>query len=111
MPKILCTIPGAPEEIGGLKGLVKFSRTDAGLVADVDADEAANFTAISGYSLLEDAKKPATDPDADAKEKADLLARAAAVKPALEVDSRWKLPRLRAEVERAEKLAAEGAGE
>ncbi len=100
MPKIICTIPGAPEQIGGLTGIIDFKATEAGLVADVGEDDAAHFLAIPGYALAEDAGK------ADA-ERAALLERAAAVN--LVVDSRWKMPRLKSEVEHAEKLAAAGA--
>ena len=108
MPKILCTIPGAPEEIGGLNGLVKFAQSEAGLVADVDDDEAANFLSIPGYSLAEEDGKKAADAAAqaaaDAAEREALMVRAAAVN--LEVTSSWKLPRLRKEVEHAESEAA-----
>jgi hypothetical protein len=105
MPKILCTIPGMPEEIGGLKGLVKFEKTEAGLVADVDAEEFEFFASIPGYKAAAEAS---TSKPSDDDERQALLARAEAVN--LEVTTSWKNPRLKAEVERAEKAAAEAAG-
>lgn len=105
MPKIMCTIAGAPEEIGGLKGIVKFERTDVGLVADVDAEDFEFFSSIPGYQAASAAAAP--DKAAEAAEREALLARAAAVN--LAVTSTWKLPRLKSEVEHAEKLAAEAA--
>lgn len=108
MPKILCTIPGAPEEIGGLKGPVKFEQTEAGLVADVDADEFEFFASIPGYKAAAEAVVAPDKAATEAAEREALLARAAAVK--LDVTTSWKLPRLRAEVERAEAVAA-GAGQ
>ncbi len=107
MPKILCTIPGAPDEIGGMSGPVKFAVTEDGLVADCSDADAEHFCAVPGYKLL-DAKTPATpEQKADAAERDALLARAAALEPPLAVDNRWKMPRLKSEVEHAEKVAAE----
>ena len=108
MPKIICTIPGAPEEIGGLKGLIKFKATDAGMVADVSDDEAARFATIPGYALAKDGGDGDNGKQAEAAEREALLARAAAVN--LAVTASWKLPRLKSEVEHAEKQAAEGGG-
>ena len=112
MPKIICTIPGAPEEIGGLNGVVKFAQVDGALTADVSDDDAKFFASIPGYALAEKPapKQPAKADDEQAAEKVamdDMLARATAA--GLQVDSRWKLPRLTAEVERAE-AAAKSAG-
>lgn len=107
MPKIICTIPGAPEEIGGLKGLIKFTATDAGMVADVSDEEASRFATIPGYALAKDGGDGGGK-QAEAAERDALLARAAAVN--LAVTAAWKLPRLKSEVEHAEKLAAEGGG-
>lgn len=102
MPKILCTIAGAPTEIGGVDGIVKFSATDAGLVSeDIGAEAAAYFASIPGYSLVAEEKQ------ADVAELEALRARAAAANVA--VDSRWKIARLRNEVEHAEKAAADQA--
>lgn len=100
MPKIICTIAGAPPVIGGASGVIDFEPTDAGMVADVDDADADYFLSIPGYALVDDGKKTAAE---DAERDA-LLARAMAV--SMDVDRRWKLPRLRSEVEHAEKLAA-----
>lgn len=107
MPKIICTIPGAPAEIGGLSGLVKFeAREDGALVADVSEEDAAHFGSIPGYAV--DAGTVSAATAEEEAERQALLARADAVK--LKVDTRWKMPRLRTEVEHAEKVAAESGG-
>ena len=107
MPKILCNIPGAPTEIGGASGPIKFEPTDGGLVAAVGDAVAKRLLSIPGYSLVPDARTGQTDEQkaAEAAEREALLARAAAVN--LAVTATWKLPRLKNEVEHAEKLAAE----
>lgn len=125
MPKIVCTIPGAPVEIGGLAGIVKFEkRADGMLAADVSDDEAEHFLSIKGYSL--DDGKAVTAPKKAAAEVGEAEAAAEAARKAaeaeaaaiealrqraaaagLEVDNRWKIARLTSEVDRAEALAAE----
>lgn len=123
MTKIVCAIPGAPLEIGGLAGIVKFEqRSDGLLAADVSDDEAEHFLSIKGYSL-DTGKAVATMKNADPTE-AEVAAEAArkaaeaeaaaieamrqrAAAAGLEVDNRWKIARLTSEVERAEALAAE----
>lgn len=105
MPKVLCTLPNASDEISG----VKFSAAAGGVVSeDIAQDVADGFLAIPGYELVSD-KVPAA-PESDATkaseaEKADLLTRAAAIE--FKVKANWSLDRLRSEVESAEKAAAE----
>ena len=126
MPKVLCTLPNASDEISG----VKFVTHAKGMLSEeVSDDVAAGFAAIPGYELIgsaptgptaeekaaeaeaEAAAKKATEEAeavaAAAKEaaKADLLARAAKVE--LKVKANWSLERLTAEVEAAEKAAAD----
>lgn len=100
MPKVLCTLPNASDEISG----VKFVTHAKGMLSEDVADEvAAAFTTIPGYELV-GAKGP-DDSDDDSAEKDALLARAEAVK--LAVKNNWGLPRLKAEVEKAEAEAAD----
>ena len=99
MPKILCTLPNASDEING----VKFVAHANGMVSeDVSDDVAAEFTAIPGYVAVGNA--PAPDGAADA-DKAALLARAEAI--GFKVKANWSAERLTSEVEAAEKAAAE----
>lgn len=103
MPKIICTIPGAPAEIGGLSGVIKFAACEGGVSAEVSDDDARHFLSIPGYALSssESAKSTETKPDpAEDAEFEALLKRAEAVK--LDVDKRWRIARLRNEVEHAE---------
>ena len=98
MAKVLCTLPNASDNING----VKFTEHDKGMLSEEISDEAAaDFVAIPGFELV-GAKQ--AEPEVDA-EKAALLERAAAVD--LKVKSVWGVDRLRAEVEQAEKAAAE----
>lgn len=120
MPKVLCTLPNASEEISG----VKFVTHAAGMLSEEITDEVAeNFVSIPGYEMvggapagLTDAEKAAADEAAAAEaaaeaakeaEKAELLARAAAIE--FKVKANWSLERLKAEVEGAEKAAADAA--
>lgn len=107
MPKIVCTIPGAAAEINGTEGVVKFTaQKDGSMLSDeVSAAEAEFFASIPGFAL--EAVEPAASAEDEAK-RADLMARAEAVK--LAVDRRWKLPRLTSEVEAAEAAAKSTAG-
>ncbi len=104
MPRIRCTIEGAPLEIGGLDGIVKFEPVPiGGLLSEEVSDEvAAHFASIPGYAL---SSEVSTADDAAAMDA--LRARAAAI--GLKLDSRWKLARATAEVEHAEKQAAGAA--
>ena len=96
MPQVLCKIPGAAASIGGLQGLVKFEPADGGMLsAEISQEEADHFASIPGFELV----------GAAGVELTELQARAE--KAGLKVDARWKLARLRNEVEFAEKAAAE----
>lgn len=107
MPQILCTLPNASNEISG----VKFASNEKGMLSEeVSDDVAADFASIPGYVVV-----GAVDPEAAAAakaaaeaEKVDLLARAAKIAD-FRVKANWSLDRLRAEVEGAEKAAAEAA--
>ena len=102
MPKVLCTLPNASNEISG----VKFVAHEKGMLSEDLSDEAAaGFASIAGYEIVGAAPAPDAGP-ADA-EKAALLVRAEAV--GLKVKSTWGVDRLKAEVESAEKAAAEKA--
>lgn len=99
MPKVLCTLPNASDEISG----VKFSAHDKGMLSeDVSAEVAATFASIPGYTVVGEQKAPAA-PEADA-ERAALLARADAI--GFKAKSTWGLERLASEVETAEKAKA-----
>ena len=101
MPKVLCTLPNASEEISG----VKFSEHANGMLSeDVSDDVAAAFASIPGYTVV--GAEPAGGAAADA-EKADLLARAEAV--GFKVKASWSVERLKTEVEAAEAAHAEAA--
>ena len=103
MSKVLCTLPNASDEISG----VKFSAHPKGMLSeDVSDDVAAEFAAIKGYSIVGavSAEDKAAADAASAEEKADLLARAAAID--FKVKANWSVERLKAEVEGAEKAAA-----
>ena len=102
MPKVLCTLPNASEDIGG----IKFEKHANGMLSeDVSDEQAARLASIPGYELVGSPSKPApTDADSYA-EKTALLARAEAVK--LTVKGNWGLERLKTEVEAAEKEDAE----
>lgn len=106
MPKVLCTLPNAADEISG----IKFSAHEKGMLSEEISDEQAKrLASIPGYMLVGAApQKPASNPDGDAAkdaEKAELLKRAEAVE--LKVKNNWSLERLRTEVEQAEKAAAD----
>ena len=102
MAKVICSLPNASTEING----VAFESTDGGMLSVEVTDEVAEaFVAIPGYALV-GAVDPAVKAAAEA-EKADLLARAAAIE--FKVKANWGADRLKIEVEGAEKAAAEAA--
>ena len=99
MPKIICAIPNAATEIVAGEALVKFEWVDGALVSqEVDADTADYLSSIPGYSLADAAVS------AEALATDELLVRAAAV--GLTAHPRWKLSRLKTEVEAAEAAKA-----
>lgn len=107
MPKLLCTLPNASEEISG----IKFVTHAAGMLSeDVSDEQAAKFASIPGYEIVgaTQPKELSADDEAKAAERAGLVERAEAV--GLRVKGNWSIERLRTEVETAEKAkAAEGA--
>ncbi len=135
MPKVLCTLPNASEEISG----VKFVTHANGMLSEhVSEDVAEAFSAIPGYEIISVASDPVTttastaQAAAEAAERAQAEAEAAAAAEAaaksdrdalltraeaagLKVKGSWGNERLKAEVEAAEKLKAEagaqGAGD
>ena len=130
MPKVLCTLPNASEEISGVKFV---SHANGMLSEDVTDEVAANFASIPGYEIV-GAKVKATAPapadnddaaaekaqadaaaeaaekaSAKAAEKAALLAKAEAL--GVSVKGNWSIERLTSEVNAAAeaKAAAEAA--
>ncbi len=111
MAKILCTLPNASGEISGVKFV---SHKNGMLSEEIDDQVAAVFLQIPGYELVgapSEAEKGAAEAAAEAAAKAaedakaDLVARAAAID--FKVKAVWGVDRLKAEVEAAEKAAAE----
>lgn len=95
MAKVLCTRPNASEEING----VAFTQTEEGMLSEEISDEQAEaFCAIPGYTLVGDA-----DGDGDV-DKVDLLAKATEL--GIAVKANWGVPRLTAEIKRAEEAKA-----
>ena len=134
MPKVLCTLPNASEEISG----VKFVTHANGMLSEnVSEDVAEAFSAIPGYEIVSVASDPVVSAastaqvDAEAAERAQAESEAAAAEKAakaerdallaraeeagLKVKGSWGNERLKAEVEAAEKAKAEagakGAGD
>jgi len=101
MPKVLCTLPNASDEIGG----IKFVTHAKGMLSeDLSDEQAARLASIQGYEIV-GGKAPEDDgPDKDA-ERAELLARAEAI--GFKVKGNWSLERLKTEVEAAEKAKVE----
>lgn len=107
MPKVLCTLPNASEEISD----VKFVTRAAGMLSeDISDEQAARFASIPGYEIVgaTPPKDTSAEDEAKAAERAALVERAEAV--GLKVKGNWSIERLRTEVEMAEKAkAAEAA--
>lgn len=109
MAKVLCTLPNASEEIRD----VKFTAHEKGMLSEDISDEvAAVFASIPGYQIVGESTKPIISkvPDDDAKaakaaEREALLAKADAI--GMTVKSTWGNERLAAEIEAAEKAAAQ----
>ncbi len=117
MPKVLCTLPNASTLISG----VAFTAHANGMLSeDVSEGVAAEVSAVPGYEVVgsvdrvaeaaalaaEQAEQAAAASAAEA-EKADLLARADAVK--LKTKGNWSIERLKSEVESAESAAEAAA--
>lgn len=108
MPKVLCTLPNASEEISG----VKFVSHAKGMLSEEISDEAAAvFASIPGYEVVGEAKKAATPPadDAKAAERAALVAKAEAL--GVKVKANWSIERLNTEIRDAEAEAAAKGGD
>lgn len=100
MAQVICRLPNASEEISG----VKFEPIEGGMISEEISDEQAElFVSINGYELVGE-KKPAPAADADL---AELQAKAAAL--GIPAKGNWGAARLKAEIERAEKKAADAA--
>ena len=104
MPKILCTLPNASEEISGVKFVVHAN----GMVSEEVSDEvAADFASIPGYEIV-GAPAPKGDDQGEADkaaERAALVAKAEAL--GVTVKNNWGDARLKSEIETAEKAKAE----
>lgn len=110
MPKVLCTLPNASEEISG----VKFVTHAKGMLSEeIDDEQAAHFTSIPGYEIVGATAAPAAASEDQAdpakEEKADLAAKLSAL--GVTVKSNWGVDRLKAEIEKAEKAASEQTGD
>ena len=107
MPKVLCTLPNASEEIGG----IKFVAHAKGMLSeDLSDEQAARLATIQGYEIVGGKAPDAGDDGADKDaERAELLARAEAI--GFKVKGNWSLERLKSEVEAAEKARADAAAE
>jgi hypothetical protein len=108
MPKVLCTLPNASEEISG----IKFMSHAAGMLSeDISDEQAAKFASIQGYEIVGAIrpKDPSVEDEAKAAERAGLVERAEVV--GLRVKGNWSVERLRTEVETAEKAKAAEGGE
>lgn len=108
MPKVLCTLPNASEEIGG----IKFEKHAKGMLSeDISDEQATRLASIPGYEFV--GKPVETDDEAEAKaaekaaEKAALLKRAEAA--GLKVKGNWSNERLITEVDAAENAKADDA--
>lgn len=96
MPKVICRLDNAAEEISG----VKFVSHALGMISeDISDEDAERFLSIPGYEAQEQ------DPEVVATAMTALRARAAALN--MPVKGNWGEARLLAEVEKAEKQAAE----
>lgn len=106
MPKVLCVLPNASEEIGG----IKFTQHANGMLSeDISDEQAHRLASIPGYELVGE-KAPAKPADEEAKaERSALEAKAAELGVA--VKGNWGNDRLKAEIERAEKAKAAGGSE
>lgn len=107
MPKVLCTLPNASEEIGGIKFV---AHANGMLSEDLSDEQAARLASIQGYEIV-GGKAPDAGDDGAAKdaERAELLARAEAI--GFKVKGNWSLERLKTEVEAAEKAHTDAAAE
>lgn len=74
MPKIICLLENAATEINGIKFLV--NPDGDGLISDGDVEEPhlSIFTAIPGYSIVEEDKQPDPVKETAAQRKARLKA-------------------------------------
>lgn len=105
MPKVICTLPNASEEISGVKFQPHPDREGVMVSETVDDNVAARFCSIPGYELL--ATKPAVDAEEKTRERDEkeaLLKRAAELN--VVVSNRWGLEKLRESVQAAEAAAA-----
>lgn len=101
MPKVLCTLPNASEDIGG----VKFVSHAKGMLSEEVSDAVAKRLAtIPGYEIIgaTPPQAPVID-ESKAAERAALAAKAEAL--GLKVKGNWSLERLASEVADAEKAA------
>lgn len=106
MPKVLCTLPNASEEISGVKFV---SHANGMLSEDISEEVAADFASIPGYEIVgAEPKAPVVD-DAAKAERAELVVKAESL--GLKVKGNWSIERLTSEVNAAAeaKAAAEAA--
>lgn len=96
MPKIICTLPNASDEISG----VKFTSVEGGMLSEeIDDDAAELFLSIPGYKLADDeAGKKAASTSAD--EVAALRARATEL--GIDFKANWGVAKLTAAIAEAE---------
>lgn len=102
MPKVLCTLPNASDEIGGIKFV---SHAKGMLSEDVSDEQAARLASIPGYKIVGGNAPDENDGAAKDAERAELLAEAEAL--GMKVKGNWSLDRLKSEVEAAKKAKAD----
>lgn len=140
MPKVICTLPNASDEMNGVKFSKHPDRDDAVVSEEISQAQAEYFASVSGFELVGAKKEPqapvvtqtqTATPDAEAeaaaaeeerkKAEAEAEAKRQADSAAAEFEelraklvglgatpkSSWKVDRLRVEVEKAERAAAE----
>ena len=106
MPKVLCTLQNASDEISGVKFV---SHANGMLSEDISEEVAADFASIPGYEIVgAEPKAPVVD-DAAKAERAELVVKAESL--GLKVKGNWSIERLTSEVNAAAeaKAAAEAA--
>lgn len=123
MPKVICTLPNASDEISGVKFSKHPDREGAMVSENISEDQAAHFLSIAGYEPVGE-KKPTATAKSDAEREAEAERERQAAEAAAELEAlrakakelgveckgNWKADRLRAEIEKAEKVEKDKAG-
>jgi hypothetical protein len=107
VPKVICKLPNASEEISGVRFAPHPDGAEHGMVSeDISQEQADFFVSIPGYELVGGSaqKAPADDTELD-----ELRAKAETL--GIKVKGNWKADRLKSEIKAAEdeKAAQEAA--